>query len=175
MSEYFVGEIRMFGGNFEPMDWAFCDGRTLQISDYDVLYTLIGTTYGGNGSTNFNLPDLRGRIPIHMGQGPNLTNRLIGGSFGAEGVTLQAANIPAHTHVINTGAAATTAAPANNYPGNSVGFNLYSSAAAPDSTMNPAAVEASGGVPGPQPHSNLMPTLCVNFIIALSGIYPDRP
>lgn len=84
MSDCFVGEIRMFGGTFAPMDWAFCDGSTMPISQYDVLYSLIGTTYGGDGVTNFKLPDLRGRIPVHMGQGPGLTNRAIGTSFGTE-------------------------------------------------------------------------------------------
>ena len=164
----------MFGGNYEPIDWAFCDGRTLQISEYDVLYSVIGTTYGGNGSTNFNLPDLRGRIPIHKGQGPGLTDRPIGSSFGVEGVTLGAANIPAHSHVISAGGDATTAAPANNYLGNSVGFNLYSSAATSDSAMNPAVVETTGGTISPLSHSNLMPTLCVNFIIALYGLFPSQ-
>lgn len=173
MSDQFVGEIRMFGGNFAPVEWAFCDGSTLRISDYQTLFTVIGTTYGGDGVQNFKLPDLRGRVPIHMGQGPNLTNRPIGSAFGEEGVTLQAANIPAHTHVISAGGDATTAAPANNYPGNSVGFNLYSSTVTPDNTMNPAAVEPYGAI-GVLPHSNLMPTLCVNFIIALNGVYPQR-
>jgi microcystin-dependent protein len=174
MSDQFVGEIRMFGGNFEPLDWAFCDGRTLPISTYDTLYSVIGTTYGGDGVTNFKLPDLRGRVPVHKGQGTGLTNRLTGSSFGAEGVTLGATNIPAHSHVINVGGDATTAAPANNYPGNSVGFNLYSSAATSDSTMNPAVVETTGGAISPLPHSNLMPTLCMNFIIALYGIFPTQ-
>jgi len=174
MSDQFIGEIRMFGGIYEPQDWAFCDGRTLRIQDYAPLYSLIGITYGGDGVQNFKLPDLRGRVPIHQGQGPNLTNRPIGSLFGEEGVTLQASNIPAHTHVISAGGDATTAAPANNYPGNSVGFNLYSPAATPDSTMNAAAVAPYGAI-NAVPHSNLMPTLCVNFIIALNGLYPQRP
>lgn len=174
MSDQFVGEIRMFGGNFAPVDWAFCDGRTLQISDYEVLYSLIGITYGGDGVQNFKLPDLRGRVPIHMGQGPNLTKRTIGSAFGAEEVTLQVANLPAHSHVISAGGDATTADPTNNYPGNSVGFNLYSAAANPDSTMSTAGVEPAGGATSVLPHSNLMPTQCVNFIIALNGLYPQR-
>lgn len=169
MSECFIGEIRMFGGNFAPMDWAFCDGSTLPISQYDALYSLIGTTYGGDGVTNFNLPDLRGRIPVHMGQGPTLTNRPIGSSFGEEAVTLNETQIPAHTHMINAGGDATTAAPAGAYPGNA-NFALYS-AATPDSTMNPAAV---GPVGTAQPHSNVMPSLCINYIIALSGYFPTR-
>lgn len=162
----------MFGGSYAPMDWALCDGSALQISAYDVLYSLIGTTYGGDGVTNFKLPDLRGRIPIHMGQGPGLSNRVLGSSFGTEQETLQTAHIPAHTHVISAGGDGSTAAPAGNYPGNSVGFNLYA-AATPDSVMNAAAVGMSAGSAA-QPHSNLMPTQCVNFIIALTGFYPQR-
>lgn len=173
MSDCFVGEIRMFGGTFAPMDWAFCDGSTMPISQYDVLYSLIGTTYGGDGVTNFKLPDLRGRIPVHMGQGPGLTNRAIGTSFGTEAETLQTAHIPSHSHVISAGGDGTTAAPAGNYPGNSIGFSLYS-AAVPDSLMNPASVGSSSPTPA-QPHPNLMPSLCVNFIIATNGFYPTRP
>lgn len=173
MSECFAGEIRMFGGTFAPMDWAFCDGSTLQISQYDVLYSLIGTTYGGDGVTNFKLPDLRGRLPIHMGQGPDLTSRVLGESFGTETVSLDSTNIPAHTHLINAGGDGTTAAPAGSYPGNSVGFSLYSAANA-ESLMNPAAVGMSAVTPV-QSHANVMPCQCVNFIIALNGIYPQRP
>lgn len=172
MSDAYFGEIRMFGGNFAPMDWALCDGSLLPINQYDVLYSVIGTTYGGDGVTNFKLPDLRGRVPIHMGQGTGLTPRMIGSAFGTETETLQVSHIPAHNHVISAGGAATTAAPAGNYPGNS-SFNLYS-AAAPDSLMNLAAVGQSPIAP-PQPHSNLMPTQCVNFIIATTNaLYPVR-
>jgi microcystin-dependent protein len=162
----------MFGGNYAPVNWALCDGKQLKISDYNALYSLIGTTYGGDGVQNFNLPDLRGRVPIHMGQGQGLTNRPIGSSFGAETVTLDATNLPAHNHLINTGGDATTAAPSGNYPANSTGFSLYSLAAA-DSSLNTAAVDpfSLGTV---QPHSNLMPTQCVNFIIALIGYFPQR-
>lgn len=163
----------MFGGNYAPMDWALCDGSSLPISVYDVLFSLIGTTYGGDGVQNFNLPDLRGRVPIHMGQGPGLSSRLLGDAPGTEQETLQTSHIPAHTHVISAGGDGTTAAPGGNYPGNSAGFNLYS-AASPDSVMNQAAVGPSG-TSSAQPHSNLMPTQCVNFIIALNGYYPQRP
>lgn len=173
MSECYVGEIRMFGGTFAPMDWAFCDGSTLPINQYDVLYSVIGTMYGGDGVTNFKLPDLRGRIPVHMGQGPGLTNRQIGTSFGTENETLQVAQIPSHTHVISAGGPGTTVAPGGNYPGNSIGFSLYS-AAAPDSLMNPASVGSSPPTPA-QPHSNVMPAQCVNFIIATNGYFPQRP
>lgn len=171
MSDQFVGEIRMFGGSFAPMDWAFCDGSTLPINLYDVLFSVIGTLYGGDGVNNFKLPDFRGRIPVHMGTGQGLMPRNIGIAFGTETETLQVAHIPVHNHFVSVGADGTTAAPAGNYPGNSVNFNLYSSAAA-DSLMNQAAV---GSFPGQSlPHSNVMPSLCVNFIIATSGIYPQR-
>lgn len=173
MSDQFVGEIRMFGGNFAPMDWAMCDGSTLQISQYDVLYAVIGTFYGGDGTNNFKLPDLRGRVPVHMGQGPGLTPRSIGNSFGTEVETLQTVHIPSHSHAISAGGPGTTAAPGGNYPGDSAGFSLYSTAAA-DSLMNQASV---GSTPptSAQPHSNLMPSLCVNFIIATNGYFPQRP
>jgi len=172
MSDQYVGEIRMFGGTFAPMDWAFCDGSTLSISQYDVLYSVIGTTYGGDGITTFKLPDLRGRVPLHKGQGAGLTSRSIGGSFGTETVTLAASQIPAHNHLISVGGNATTAAPAGNYLGNTVGFSLYS-AAAPDSTMN-ANVTSTYPNSAAQPHSNLMPALCINYIIALTGIFPTQ-
>ena len=172
MSDCFIGEIRMFGGNFAPENWAFCDGRILSIGEYSELYSLIGTTYGGDGVPTFKLPDLRGRVPVHSGQGPNLTNRPIGSSFGTETVTLDTTQIPAHSHVISAGGDGTVADPTDHYPGNSVGFSLYS-AAAPDSTMNPSAVGPSATT-GAQPHSNLMPTLCINYIIALSGYFPQR-
>lgn len=173
MSDQFVGEIRMFGGNYAPMDWAFCDGALLNISQNDVLYSLIGTIYGGDGYTNFKLPDLRGRVPIHKGSGPGLSNRQLGSSFGAETAVLDTTHIPAHTHVITAGGDGTTISPAGNYPGNSVGFSLYS-ASTPSGVMNTAAVGMSAANPV-QAHSNLMPSQCVNFIIAVSGFYPQRP
>ncbi|MBI5655918.1 MAG: phage tail protein [Geobacter sp.] len=172
MSDCYIGEIRMFGGNFAPMNWAFCDGRILSISEYSELFSLLGTTYGGDGITTFKLPDLRGRVPVHSGQGPNLTNRQTGSVFGTETVTLDTTQIPAHSHVVSAGGDGTVADPTAHYPGNSIGFNLYS-AATPDSTMNPSAVGPSATA-GAQPHSNLMPTLCINYIIALTGYYPPR-
>lgn len=162
----------MFGGTFAPMDWAFCDGSTLPINQYDVLFAVIGTIYGGDGVTNFKLPDLRGRIPVHMGQGSGLTPRVIGQQFGTETETLQTAHIPAHSHVISAGGNGTTVASNGNYPGNS-NFPLYSGAV-PDSLMDPAAVGSSPPTPA-QPHSNLMPAQCVNFIIATNGYFPPRP
>lgn len=176
MSDCYVGEIRIFGGNFVPEGWALCDGSALPIIGNDALYALLGTTYGGNGSSTFNLPDLRGRVPLHMGQGPGLSNRVIGNTFGTETVTLQTPHMPAHSHAINVGGDATTGAPAGNnlYLGNSVGFNLYSSATNPDSLMSTAAVGQAGPTAA-IPHNNMMPGLCINFIIALTGDFPQQP
>ena len=132
MSEAYVGEIRMFAGDFAPINWAPCDGRTLQINEYEVLYTLLGTTYGGDGRTNFNLPDLRGRLAIGMGQGQNppLTNRPLAQQAGVETVTLTEANIPAHTHSFAVGSTATSNSPAGGMvPAAVSGFKLYASTA----------------------------------------------
>lgn len=175
MSEYFIGEIRMFGGTFAPLDWAQCDGQLLSISQNDVLYSLLGVTYGGDGVNNFKLPDLRGRVPIHMGTGTGLTTRIIGQSFGTEAETLQSATLPSHTHALyGNSAAATAYSPTGNALAAGAGtiqnFNATTTSAV---TMNSAVLASTTG--GGQSHSNLMPTLCVNFIIALSGIYPTRP
>ncbi|HBA72762.1 MAG: hypothetical protein A2X82_17185 [Geobacteraceae bacterium GWC2_55_20] len=172
MSDCYTGEIRMFGGTFAPMDWAFCDGSVLEINQYSALFALIGTTYGGDGTTTFKLPDLRGRLPLHMGQGAGLSNRPLATAIGTETETLDPTNIPAHNHLISTGGDGTTAAPNGNYPGNSVGFSFYSNAT-PDSVMNASTVGMSSSTAA-QPHSNVMPALCVNFIIALSGYFPTR-
>lgn len=172
MSDQFVGEIRMFAGTYEPMNWAFCDGRSLQISQYNLLYAAIGSTYGGNGSTTFNLPDLRGRVPVHMGTGAGLTPRVIGSKMGTESETLQVTDIPAHSHMISAGGDGTTITPTGKYPGNSVGFSLYATGA-PDALMNQGTVGSFPATPA-QPHSNLMPSLCVSFIIATDGYFPTQ-
>lgn len=171
MSECYLGEIRIFAGNYAPMDWELCDGRPMPIAEYQALYALIGTTYGGDGVNTFNLPDLRGRLPLHMGTGPGLTPRTIGSSFGTEREVLGLTQIPAHTHNINVGADSLSASPGGNYLGNSA-FALYS-AAATDSTMAPAAVGSSGG--SGSSHDNMMPSLGLNYIIALNGYFPPRP
>lgn len=171
--ENYMGEIRLFAGNYVPVGWVLCDGRSLQISQYSALFSLIGATYGGDGRTTFNIPDLRGRVAVHKGQGTGLTNRALGTSYGAETVALAQANISAHTHVISVGGDATTSVPTNNYPGNSIGFNLYSSAAQGDSTMNPDEVGSTTNAG--QPHNNMMPSFCLNYIMALTGIFPTNP
>ncbi|MDF2178067.1 tail fiber protein [Aliiglaciecola sp. CAU 1673] len=170
MSDPFVGEIRMFAGNFAPRGWAFCDGQLLAVSQNDALFSLFGTIYGGDGRTTFGLPDLRGRIPIHMGSGPGLTPRNIGSRGGAEHETLTANQIAAHNHSFSaTSSAASDASPANNSIAASTGANLYGS-------NNPAAMNGASITPtgGSQSHTNLMPTLCIHFIVALVGIYPSR-
>ena len=173
MSEPFVGEIRMFAGNFAPQGWAFCDGQLLAISQNDALFSLLGTIYGGDGQTTFALPDLRGRIPVHMGSGPGLSPRQLGSNGGNETVTLTVNQLPPHSHALNgTDAAATANSPAGNVPAASNTIDLYATA---DPVASDALASSSlGNSGGSQPHSNLMPFLCVNFIIALFGIYPSR-
>ncbi len=165
MAQPYVGEIRMFAGNFAPAGWMFCEGQLLPISEFETLFNLIGTTYGGDGQSTFALPDLRGRLPVHMGSG-----FVIGQAGGEETVTLATSQIPAHSHVpqANTGMGS-QASPAGNVWANST--NLPYSTSAPSATMDPAAVGLAGGS---QPHDNMVPYLCINFIISLFGIYPAQ-
>lgn len=161
----------MFAGNFAPQGWAFCDGQLLAVSQNDALFSLFGTTYGGDGRTTFGLPDLRGRVPIHAGTGPGLSNRRLGSKAGTESVTLTGSQIPSHAHTVRgTGNTAATGNPADQVPAQSTTVSLYAPTA-PTVDMNPAAVVATGGS---RSHSNLMPTLCIHFIVALVGIYPSR-
>lgn len=172
MSNPFIGEIRLFGGNFAPVGWAFCSGQTLPISQNDALFALIGTTYGGDGVTTFNLPNLQSRVPIHQGQGPGLANYVMGQAAGVEQVTLTTSNMPAHTHGVTGDSATGTAnSPAGNVWANSTGAKQFTPSA-PNTTMNPAAIGGASG--GGQPHDNMVPFLVVSFIIALEGIFPSR-
>jgi microcystin-dependent protein len=177
MSTYFLGEIRMFGGNYAIKHWAFCNGQLMSIAQNQALFSLIGTTYGGDGRTTFALPDLRGRLPMSQGQGPGLSNYVMGQSSGSENVTLTINEMPMHTHQFSaTADNATTADIANNVlPGQPTTANskLY---AEPGNagTPTPLAQSAVGLSGGNLPHSNLMPSLCVTFIIALQGMYPSR-
>jgi len=170
MAQPYLGEIRMFGGNFAPAGWMFCEGQTLAISEYDALFTLIGTTYGGDGQSTFMLPDLRGRLPIHQGQNGSFTY-VLGETGGVEQVTLTTNQIAAHNHVL---LATTTASQvpnvANAVPATGVISELYWGDP-PDNTAAPQAISPTGGS---QPHSNFQPYLCVNFIIALAGIFPSQ-
>ena len=167
----------MFAGNFAPRNWAFCNGQLLQVSQNDALFSLLGTTYGGDGRTTFGLPDLRGRAPIHQGTGLGLTTRRIGSKGGAEIVTLTTAHLPSHAHddanLRATGNPADTSDPTNN----SLALaNAYTSAA-PDAALSAGSVVAdpdTGATGGGQSHTNMPPFLAVNFIIALYGIYPSR-
>lgn len=176
MAEAFIGEIRLVGFNFAPQGWALCDGQLLSISQNTALFSLLGTTYGGDGRTTFALPDLRGRVPVNQGQGPGLSPYNIGQSSGAETVTLITSQIPAHSHAVSANSTAGAVdSPIGNFtsaiadPNTGALFNAFSASA--NGTMNPGVVGITGGS---QPHTNLQPLLCVNFIICLQGIYPSR-
>ncbi len=166
----YVGEIRMFAGNFAPAGWAFCDGSLLPISEYETLFQLIGTTYGGDGQETYAMPDLRGRLPVHMGQGPGVGNNYeIGQTGGSESVTLTNNQIPSHNHLLLvSGTAASASSPQGNVLANATA-NMYLRDN-PSDTMNAASINNTGGS---QPHENMMPYLCVSFIISLYGIFPS--
>ena len=171
MSTPFLGEIRMFSGNFPPRDWAFCDGQILPINQYTALFSLLGTTYGGNGTSNFALPNLQGRVPVHMGSLAGGGTYVLGQMAGEEAVTLTTAQMPAHSHEFVSTNLAGLDNPAGSVLGAPVaGTALYASSG-PTGTMNTAGNVAVGSN---QPHSNLMPFLATNFIIAMAGIYPSR-
>lgn len=166
MAQPYVGEIRMFAGNFAPAGWQFCQGEELPISEYETLFQLIGTTYGGDGQSTFALPDLRGRVPIHTGNGFVLAE-----TGGVEEVTLTINQIPSHNHaLIATTSLADTSSPANaNFSTNPPGSKMFSSAN-PSTALAGQTITAIGGN---QPHTNFQPYLCVNFIISLFGIFPS--
>lgn len=170
MSEPFIGEIRLFAGNFAPLGWAFCAGQLLPIANNEALFTLIGTTYGGDGQQTFALPDLRGRVPMHQRQGPGLSPRVIGEQGGDETVTLQATQMPMHTHALH----ASTAAASLSSPSGAVlaatSVASYDTAAA----TAPMAAVAVGAAGNAQPHENMAPTVAINYIIALFGIFPSQ-
>jgi microcystin-dependent protein len=169
MSSPYIGEIRIFAGNFAPQGWAFCDGQVLAISDNDVLFNLIGTTYGGDGQSTFALPDLRGRVPIHMGTGAG-TAFTLAETGGVETVTLTTPQIPAHTHpfIVSTDAG-TQPAPAGNVLATSATVAMYKFA-----TPTTAMAEHTSSTGGSQPHSNFQPYVCVSFIISLFGVFPSQ-
>lgn len=165
MAQPYIGEIRMFAGNFAPAGWMFCNGSLLPISENDTLFQLIGTTYGGDGENTFALPDLRSRVPIHQGNGFILAE-----TGGVEEVTLTVAQLPAHTHaMMATSSGANTSNPANAVLGTSSQISMYFAGAA-NSNMNANAITDKGGS---QPHSNLEPCLAISFIISLFGIFPS--
>ena len=167
MAQPYVGEIRMFGGNFAPAGWMFCEGQLLPISENETLFQLIGTTYGGDGESTFALPDLQGRVPIHQGNSFTLAE-----TGGVEDVTLTVQQISAHSHpMIATGAQATTNAPTDNVFASSTGSTIFPYGSdQPTTTLQAATLSAVGGS---QPHTNFQPYLCVSFIISLFGIFPS--
>ena len=174
----FVGEIRMFGGNFAPNGWMFCEGQLLPISENEVLFQLIGTMYGGDGENTFALPNLSGRVPIHFGTGPDGTTYTQGELAGVESVTLTTQQIPNHTHAMgcSSGGGQPSSNPANAVAAPSDISQYNDLTAAPNNATNaqlgtPAFTSNSSG--GSQPHENMMPFLCINFIISLFGVFPS--
>jgi microcystin-dependent protein len=183
MSDPFVAEIRIFPFNFAPKGWAFCDGQILPLSQNTALFSLLGTTYGGDGRSNFALPDLQGSVPMHPGQGPGLSLHDLGETGGSDTITLLQSELPIHAHsLMATNTSATSAAPGNGVlamPSRQVGpvrigENLYVDPTVDTSAtvqLDPRALAAAGG---DQPHNNLQPYLTINFCIALQGVYPPR-
>jgi microcystin-dependent protein len=165
MADPFIGEIRMFGGNFAPAGWAFCEGQLIPISENDALFNLIGTTYGGDGQETFALPNLAGRLPMHQGG-----THVLGEAAGVESVTLTTSQIPQHTHaLVATTDPGSSANPDGKVVANGQGAQLYIEDVA--STVLPSQVSPAGGS---QPHDNLQPYLAIRFIISLYGIYPSQ-
>jgi microcystin-dependent protein len=173
MSEPFIGEIIMFGGNFAPRGWALCNGQLLPIAQNTALFSILGTTYGGNGQTTFALPDLRGRLPMHPGQGPGLSNRTLGEVGGTETVTLITSQMPAHSHSLacNSNSANQTQPEGHLMAAESNGATQVYTDQGPNQNMSQQSIGLTGGN---QPHDNMSPFLCVNFIIAIQGIFPSR-
>ena len=174
MGQPFVGEIRMFGGSFAPAGWMTCSGQTLPISENETLFNLIGTTYGGDGQSTFQLPDLQGRLPVHSGTGTGLSNYQLGEKGGVESVTLTTQQIPIHSHTVGGTDSAQT-----NTPQNSVFATVTSSQpgvfgyvqSAPATPLVPTMIQGAGGS---QPHDNFQPTLCITYIISLYGVFPHQ-
>jgi microcystin-dependent protein len=176
MSDPFVGEIKLFGGSFAPAGWAMCAGQLLPISENETLFNLIGTTYGGDGQETFGLPDLQGRVPVHQGQGPGISQFYqIGEKAGVESVTLSTQQIPNHNHAMLTSTGGQQLGPANAYfataTSNQAGVNAYNNATAPDTALVGTSIQPIGGN---QPHDNFQPTLCLTFIISLFGVFPHQ-
>lgn len=175
MSNPFIGQIILFAGNFAPKGWALCQGQTLAIQQNAALFAIIGTTYGGNGTSTFQLPDLRGRVAVSQGQGPNTSNYSLGQQTGTEQVTLTTSQMPSHSHnvLVNAGAG-TQASPNGNFLAQTGGRSpgdTYNTTSSTNAILNQASIQANGSS---QPHNNLQPLLALNYIIALQGIYPSR-
>jgi microcystin-dependent protein len=167
--EPLLGSITLFGGNFEPRGWAFCNGQSLEIARFSALYSLLGTAYGGDGVVHFQLPDLRGRVPVHAGAGTGLTPRVLGETLGHEAVTLSPTQVPPHTHDL---VVANVPSASDRAQGDMLARSqIYSDKTSTTLVLNPLSISLSGGG---QPHDNMQPSLCLNYIIALEGIYPSR-
>ena len=178
MDAPFIGSIVLFAGNFAPRGWQFCAGQILPIAQNTALFSILGTTYGGNGQTTFALPDLRGRVPVGQGQGPGLSPYELGEVTGVENVSLIATQMPAHNHLVQVSAGQADSATANNnylavangnFSGDAVTVNTYNGA--PGGTLGGNSISIAGGS---QPHDNIQPSLGMNYIIALEGIFPSR-
>jgi microcystin-dependent protein len=181
MSEPFIGMIVLFAGNFAPRNWAFCDGQLLSIAQNTALFSILGTTYGGDGRTTFALPDLRGRVPLGPRQGPGLTNHNLGETGGLENVTLTTGQMPLHTHGLSLAVNVKNAAGNSRTPAGGVlateaaGVTANYSTATPDAVMAPGALTGALATAGSsQPHGIMQPYLGLNYIIALYGIFPSR-
>jgi microcystin-dependent protein len=172
MSTARIGDIKMFAGNFAPLAWAFCHGQLMSISQNTALYSILGTTYGGDGINTFALPDLRGRVPVGTGNGPGLTPQVLGQVSGSEATTLTVANLPAHSHTLNAKAGGgNQAGPAGHFLAASDQRNSQYTSAAADTTL---AATAIGNAGNNTAHSNMQPSLGLSFIICLFGVYPAR-
>jgi microcystin-dependent protein len=171
MGQPYVGEIRMFAGNFPPNGWMFCQGQTLPISENDVLFQLIGTTYGGDGEETFNLPGLASRTPLHMGTGPSGTTYQIGEAAGVEQVTLSVQQIPGHTHPFT---ASNSVSAETNPTGNMISQSTQATIYISDQPNVAMQANMVGPAGGNQPHLNMQPFLCINYIISLFGVFPSQ-
>lgn len=174
MNDQYLSEIRLFGGTFAPQGWAFCDGNLLPIAQHQPLFSLLGTRYGGDGISDFALPDLRGRLPVHAGDGPNLSPKPLGARYGTERVMLQESQMPNHSHIMQASLNdATSPAPQNNVTGKTDNpfYSIPTSGTGEPVTLANCVVESTGGG---QAHENMMPSLGLTFIIALVGEYPSR-
>jgi microcystin-dependent protein len=172
MSDPFIAEVRIVGFNFAPRGWAFCNGQLLPITQNTALFSLLGTNYGGNGTTTFALPNLQGRSPMHAGQGPGLSERTLGESGGSAAVTLVASQVPAHTHALQASATASTGTPSGTVAlASNAGASIYRSPTGQVAMADAALAPAGSGLP----HNNRQPYLAMSFIIALQGIFPPRP
>lgn len=173
MSEPFIATIIMFGGNFAPSGWALCNGQILSITQNSALFSILGTNYGGNGQTTFGLPDMRSRVPIHSGQGNGLSPYSLGQQSGSESNTITVSQLPTHDHIVaplSNNSEGGSAKPAGNFMGKTGGDAIYASS----HDNSPMGATPSSLTGGNQPTPNIQPILCVNFIIALVGIYPSR-